>query len=293
MTDNLGDRMKEYEQAEAGRRAMPLLPICARLDGKNFSRYTERLKRPFDQRLTDIMIEVTRFLVDETCAKIGYAQSDEISLVYYSDSYESQVFFDGKIQKMVSVLASMATAYFNQLALLRLPIWNEDGSLSETGCLSLSRPLAYFDCRVWTVPNKTEATNTILWRELDATKNAISMAARCYYSHKALMNKTGSEMQELLWQKGVNFNDYPAFFKRGTFIRRVAKKRIMTEEELAKIPDKFRKEVEGKEIERTDVTKIDMPQFNKVINRVDVLFDGVEPQVAEGDAGGKETAQGN
>jgi len=40
-----------------------------------------------------------------------------------------------------------------------------------------------------------------------------------------------------MWkEKGVNFNDYPAFFKRGTFARRVKEERMLTEEQLAKIP---------------------------------------------------------
>lgn len=278
--DEFGNRMKLLEQMEA-RRAMPLLPCLARLDGKGFSRYTKRLDRPFDKRFSDIMIEVTRYLVEETCARIGYTQSDEISLVYYSDNYESQIFFDGKIQKMISVLASMATAYFNQLALLGLPTWDKDGKLIEVGKICLPRPLAHFDCRVWTVPNKIEAANAILWRECDCYKNAISMAARHYYSHNELMDKTGSEMQELLLQKKVNFNDYPPFFKRGTFIRRSVNKRILTPDELSKIPEKYRKEVEGKEIERTDVAVLEMPPFNKVANRVDVIFDGAEPQVLQ------------
>ena len=125
-----------------------------------------------------------------------------------------------------------------------------------------------------------EAANNILWRELDATKNAISMAARHYYSHKELTDKTGSEMQELLWQKGVNFNDYPAFFKRGTFIRRSVTNRKLTPEEIARIPEKHRTPaVLDSVIERTDVVKLEMPPFSKVANRVEVIFDGAEPQL--------------
>ena len=38
--DPLGDRMKEYEQMEAGRKTLPRLPVIARLDGRNFSAFT-------------------------------------------------------------------------------------------------------------------------------------------------------------------------------------------------------------------------------------------------------------
>lgn len=260
-SQDFGDRMKFYEQAEAGRKAMPMLPVLVRLDGKGFSKYTKGLERPYDQRLSDIMVEVTRTIVEDTCACVGYTQSDEISLVYYSDDRESQVFFDGKLQKMCSVLASMATAKFNELAKAKFP----------------DKPLAFFDCRVWTVPNLAEAANTFLWRELDASKNSISMAARHYYSHNELNNKNGAEMQEMLFQKGVNWNDYPSFFKRGTFIQRRKRLRTMSEAELSDIPEKFRPTAP---VERTEVVQIDMPPFVKVTNRVGVIFMGSDPMIA-------------
>ena len=77
-------------------------------------------------------------------------------------------------------------------------------------------------------------------QEIIATKNAISMAAQSMFSHKELIGKHGPEMQEMMWQKGVNFNDYPAFFKRGTFVRRVRRTRELTAAELRAIPEKFR-----------------------------------------------------
>lgn len=40
---------------------------------------------------------------------------------------------------------------------------------------------------------------------------------------RRLQDKSSSQMQELLFQKGVNWNDYPAFFKRGTFVLRRAR----------------------------------------------------------------------
>ena len=42
-TDDLGDRMKVYEGAEAMRRALPRLPVVVRVDGKCFSSWTRGL----------------------------------------------------------------------------------------------------------------------------------------------------------------------------------------------------------------------------------------------------------
>ena len=255
--DNFGDRMKAYEVAETGRLFMPLLPIYARIDGRCFSSFTRGMRRPYDEDMSCMMIETTKFLVEESHARIGYTQSDEISLVWSQDSYESEVFFCGKVQKMVSVLASMATAKFNSLC-------------SD----ELREKLPTFDCRVFQLPNRVEAANAFLWREKDATKNAISMAARSFYPHRALHGKSSAEMQEMIFQKGQNFNDYPAFFKRGTFVRRVTELRHLNDKELANIP---KKHWPKEPVMRSRIVEIDMPVFTKVLNREAVIFDGAEP----------------
>lgn len=269
--DDLGDRMKNYEMMEAGRKFLPLLPIVARLDGRSFSKFTKGLKRPYDIRLSNLMIDLTKYLVQETNAVCGYCQSDEISLAWYSSTRESQIFFDGRIQKMNSVLASMAGTYFMyQLAF--------NNALPK----EYADKLPHFDCRVWQLPNLSEATNCFLFRELDATKNSISMAAQEFYSHNELMNKNSSEKQELLFQKGINWNYYPSFFKRGSFVQRVKTSRKFTEEELKNLPEKHlaRKNLDL-EIVRTDYSVIDMPPLNKVINRIDVIFNGATPITKE------------
>lgn len=268
MTDKtaFGDRMKVYEAAEAARKTLPLLPVMVRIDGKNFSKWTKGMLRPYDPWLSETMQKTTEWLVRETNAVIGYTQSDEISLVLYSSSTKSQIFFDGKIQKLVSVIASMTTAQFNTLA---------------AGVIMLGKPPATFDCRVWTVPNKMEAANTLLWRERDATTNSIEMAARERYSHKQCYEKGCSELQEMLFAKGINWNDYPAFFKRGSFFQRTKTVRRFTTEEWEKLPEKHDARVNPKLlVERTDVALVDMPSFSSVTNRVEVVFDGAKPTVA-------------
>ncbi len=260
MSDDLGDRIKTYEAVETGRNFFPMLPVCARLDGKCFSNFTAGLQKPYDSTLTSAMINVTKKLVEETNACVGYTQSDEISLVLYSGDYKSQIWFNGRVTKMTSVLASMCTVFFNE-------------------CFK-SNKYAFFDCRVFQVPTLEEAANTILWREMDCTKNAISCAAQQYFSHKELQNKNGKEMQEMLFQKGINFNDYPSFYKRGTFIQRKKTLRKFTVEELDKLPLKHEaRSNPDLMIERSDVYEVEMPKFSSVTNRVGVIFNGEEPKV--------------
>jgi tRNA(His) guanylyltransferase len=264
--DEFGDRMKEYEMMEAGRKFLPLLPVVARLDGKNFSKWTQGLERPYDERMSKVMVEVTKVLVDKTHATIAYTQSDEITCVYYSDDYKSQIYFDGRIMKMTSVLASIASVNFNIEAHIHL------------GAHTMFKPPAYFDCRCWQVPNIIELINTILWRELDCTKNSVSMATHHYYSHNQLLNLGRADMMDLLMDKGVNWDSYPNFFKRGTYVQRKRITRKFTTEELSRLPEKHEARINPDlEVERSEIVVLDMPPLSKVLNKEGVIFRGENP----------------
>jgi len=272
MGDDLGDRMKSYEEHETARRFLRGLPVYARLDGRSFSHFTRHMDRPYDARMSEAMVEAAKGLVGETCARIAYVQSDEISLVWEAyrtdkDRNGGSYFFDGKTAKMTSVLAGLATAHFVRAA-CRLFV--------DRQAILDMRP--HFDCRVIQMPSRTEVANMLLWRELDATKNAVSMAARTVYSHKALFRKSGNEMQEMLFEKGINFNDYPSSFKRGTFVRRVTIDRAFTEDELLRIPPQHRP-APSETRPRSDLVALDMPRFASVANREAVVFDGANPEV--------------
>jgi tRNA(His) guanylyltransferase len=132
----LADRMKLYESIGAGQRLIPNLPACIRLDGKALHQWTRGLRRPYDDRLHTLFDETAKFLVEACDAVIGYTQSDEITLVLYNGGKpDSQVFFDGRVSKLTSMLASMATAKFNALVPSNLPERRDR--------------LAFFDARVW------------------------------------------------------------------------------------------------------------------------------------------------
>lgn len=255
--DAMGDRMKSYEVA-TDQRLPRNLPVVARLDGKGFSKWTADLARPFDGRLHNVMESVARALAEGTHAKAAYTQSDEITLGWTNDSEESQIWFDGRVLKMASVLSSMASAYFNK----------EWADFAKFGVAE--RPLAYFDCRVWSVPSLDEAANTFLWREFDCTKNSISQATRNYYSHKQMLNKNGIEMKEMLLLKGVNWQDYPNWAKYGTYVIRRVVERELSEDEMAKIPVAHRP---TGPVPRTQYVRLE-DSLRFCSNRPDVLFKG-------------------
>lgn len=268
MKDALGDRMKMYEGAEAGRKFMPLLPIVARLDGRGFSRFTKGMERPFDQRMSDAMVAVTRHLVEETNAVMGYTQSDEITLAWYSDSLKSQTWFNGRIQKMVSLLGAEVTLAFYEQILRTMPEYLK------------RRPR--FDARVWQLPTLEEAANCFLWREWDATKNSIQMAGHHHFGSKRLHGvHTGAIKDMLINEAGVNWNEYPRFFKRGTFIQRAVVETPFTRDELIALPPGHNAHKNPELIiKRSVVREVEMPVFSQVINRADVVFNGAAPLVA-------------
>ncbi|HWO24516.1 MAG TPA: tRNA(His) guanylyltransferase Thg1 family protein [Kofleriaceae bacterium] len=261
--DGLGDRCKSFEAAEAGRRAMRGLPLLARLDGRAFHTFTRGLRRPYEHGLSVAMIETARYLVQEMIALVGYTQSDEITLAWYEPSQSASDYaFDGRFQKLASVLAGMASARFGKLIAEHLP-----GKASET---------PHFDCRVWQVPTLEDAADVFVWREDDATKNSITMAAGAHYADHELEGKNSSVKQEMLWQKGVNWNDFPTFFKRGTYLQRRTAARTLTEEERARIPEAHRPPL-GATFQRTQVVELELPPVRQIANLGAVLFERAEP----------------
>jgi tRNA(His) 5'-end guanylyltransferase len=258
--------MKLYESAECGRRFMPLLPILARIDGRAFHGFTRGMERPFDPGLSQAMIDTTVALVFETNACMGYTQSDEITLAWHSTDPKSQVWFDGRVHKMVSQLGAQATLCFYRLMVERMPEY--------------AAKLPTFDARAWQVPNRTEGANAFLWREWDATKNSLSMAASSVYSDKQLHGKNGADKHEMLHAKGINWNDYPAYFKRGTYVQRRTVHKPFSAEEMDRLPPKHEaRSVPGLLVERQQITVLEMPPFASVENREAVIFEGAEPVI--------------
>lgn len=157
--------------------------------------------------------------------KLGYTQSDEITLLLTDyDTLTTDAWFDNNVQKICSVSASMATMAFNQYFAIEAHGHEEDvyGSLDYSEdeyayCNMLHRKMhaAMFDSRCFNIPTE-EVTNCFIWRQQDATRNAIQMLGQCNFSHKELHGKSCNDIQDMLMtQKGINFNDMPTEFKRG------------------------------------------------------------------------------
>ena len=228
--DSLGDRMKSNYENRSKTYLIRRQPVILRLDGKAFHTFTKGLKRPYDEIFHKAMNDTLLSLCEniQGC-KIGYTQSDEITLLLTDyDTLTTDAWFDYSVQKMCSIASSMATLafnkslsksvdeYFNNVISCIENLSAESDEFNYFKTLSKAvKTGAMFDCRCFNIP-KEEVANCFIWRQQDATRNAIQMLGQTYFSHKELNGKSCNAIQDMLMlQKNINFNDMPTEFKRG------------------------------------------------------------------------------
>ena len=204
--ETLGDRMKQYEACYDYKLSRSF-PVIVRLDGRAFHSWTRKTQcsKPFDHNMIKLMADTTHFLCENcTNCVFGYTQSDEISLLFLDENAkDTTAWFDKRLQKFVSLTASMATCYFN----VNNPYEHKFP--------------AFFDARAFLIPPE-DIRSYFIWRQNDATKNSLSMLAQSLYTHKELLGKRREELQDLCWQKGHNWNNLSTQEKRGTAVYKMS-----------------------------------------------------------------------
>lgn len=132
------------------------------------------------------MVSLAKALCAEVSGSVfAYTQSDEISILMQDfESVGTQPWFDGEVQKIASVAASFAAAWFNN---------------SSYGV----RSFAHFDARVFTIPEPVEVANYFIWRQRDAMRNAILAYAQHEFGAKAIQGISTSELRVMLDEQGV------------------------------------------------------------------------------------------
>lgn len=199
--DDFDAKMRIYEQS-LDQRILPDMYIVARLDGRSFTRLTKEIcqfEAPFDIRFRDFMTDTVRHLMNCGFRIIyGFTESDEISLLFHPEDNT----FGRKVRKINTTLSGEASAAFS---------------------LALGR-VATFDCRVIPLPNIERVRDYFVWRQEDSHRNSLN--AHCYWllrkegmgkdeATKILEGKSVSFKNELLFERGVNYNELPNWQKRG------------------------------------------------------------------------------
>lgn len=193
MTD-LADRMRQYENVER-KYLTRRLPLVVRCDIRAAHTLTRNMDRPWDTSFMATMDYTALVLAEKIQTAVCLlVQSDEISILLHNyKKLNSEPWFDNNLQKIVSISAGIASATFSVFA----------------------SQLVVFDSRAFVLP-ESEVNNYFLFRQQDATRNAIQMLGQSKFSHQQLQNKSCAQIQELLWQEhGINFNNYEPYYKRG------------------------------------------------------------------------------
>ena len=207
-SDPFAARMHGYEAVAQGI-LMSRMPVIIRVDGKNFRARTRGMKKPFDEGMRACMqVAALRLCAEVQNCRMAYFQSDEISLLLTDfQLLNTETWFGNQVQKVCSVAAATATAAFIE------------GYLQHFSHAPREH-LPTFDGRCFNVPRE-DVTNYFVWRQRDAERNSISMAAQAHFSHKELQGLNRSQMMDLLMlRKGINWDDYEPAFKRGQVVVR-------------------------------------------------------------------------
>ncbi|MBO0822975.1 MAG: tRNA 5'-guanylyltransferase [Actinobacteria bacterium] len=202
-------RADEFEAAQRAREWFhgltipPGMWVVLRADGRGFSRLTEKhYAKPFDERMRDHMTAAARAWMTEFAAVYGCTHSDEISVVLPPDTG----LFGRGVEKLVSISAGICSAAFTTAAGLS----------------------AHFDARVWIGATAGEVADYFAWRHADAARCALSTS--CYWAMRhagstpgqataELAHASAAQQNELLYRHGINFNDLPAWQRRGVGLR--------------------------------------------------------------------------
>ena len=181
-----------------------LPPVFVRVDGRAFHRLAEslELKKPFDDRFSDAMVQVCVALIADSglCPDLAFTFSDEISL------YFTRLPFSGRVEKIDSVAASYAASALTT----SLP----------------GAPLLSFDARV--IPATPEyALEYLANRQNEAWRNHING-----YCHQALIEEglpakkaaarlkglPAKDLHEMMHKRGLNLATTPAWQRRGILV---------------------------------------------------------------------------
>ena len=237
---DLDTRMKTYYEQISKIKLMKRCPVICRIDGRAFHTFTRGFKKPFDDVLIKTMQETAKYLCENVqgCV-LAYTESDELSLLLIDyQKLDSDAFFNYEVQKLCSVISSMATLAFNKFFSVNVQDFGyeccydpDNNNLGDEVAKGREEDYAryefiymkklytaMFDARVFNIP-KEEVTNYFYSRQLNSIRNSVQMVGREKFGHKELKNKSRIEIQNMLMeQKCINWSSYPTYQKRGSCV---------------------------------------------------------------------------
>jgi tRNA(His) 5'-end guanylyltransferase len=218
MSQKLKDRIGSYQEA-SDFKILHRLPIVVCINGRAFSKVTSLLNKPYCTKFAEGMLSATLKLCMEIDGTLfGYQHNDEIVIIARNDqSLNTEAWYDNKIQKICSVTSSIATLHFKNY------VGELDFNLIGD---------AVFTSQIFATPNIMEAINVIVFKQQQNFHTSIQFA--CFYEllkkydkntiKEMLSGLSVDEKIDLLNQEcDIDFNKYPASFRRGVACYKVPK----------------------------------------------------------------------
>jgi tRNA(His) guanylyltransferase len=216
--NKLSNRIEGYQNI-SDHKLLPRVPLIISVNGRGFSKITNLLDKPYDQKFGECILNtMLRLCTDVEGTIFGYQHNDEIVLVLRNDqSQETLPWYENSVQKICSVVSSIATLHFNKCATaIDLNLMGE----------------SIFTSQIFAVPNIVEAINTLIYKQQHNFHTSIQFA--CFYELLKKYDKNTikdmlsglsiDERKDLLQQEcSIDFNDYPDVFKRGAACYKVPK----------------------------------------------------------------------
>lgn len=206
MKDPIGDRMRAYEDVSRNY-LTPRMPVIVRVDGRAFHSYFRKVEKPWSPLANEAMKAVTLALFKDVAGvQLAYQQSDEISLLLHPyKRFNSQCWFGGNIQKIVSIAASVASAVMTE----------------ESKKVFGERRIATFDARCFVLP-EADVQNYFLGRQRDATRNSIQSFGKHLLGAKAMHGLNGTSVLTACLEAGADWSTaLPLEARQGSWVRRV------------------------------------------------------------------------
>lgn len=212
-------RFEYVKQFERENFLLPQTHIVIRVDGKGFHKFSEhyQFEKPNDLQALTVMNKTAEVMLQHfPDILLAYGDSDEYLFLLRRDCE----LFERREMKLISTFASyMSVNYMLQ--------WNK--TFPEKP-ISAER-IPTFDARAVTYPNAQTVRDYFSWRQVDCHINNLynttfwSLIQKCGMttteSENFLKGTLSSDKNEILFTKcGINYNNEPEIFKKGTILVR-------------------------------------------------------------------------
>ncbi|KAK9095925.1 hypothetical protein Sjap_021422 [Stephania japonica] len=212
MANSKYEYVKSFEVED---KLMPFNWIVVRIDGRHFHQFSDvhEFEKPNDKQALELMNSCAEALLEEFKDVVfAYGVSDEYSFLFKKTSE----FYQRRASKIVSILVS----FFSSLYVMK---WKTSFPLKEL------KTIPCFDARAICYPSTKIVRDYFSWRQVDCHVN--NQYNTCFWmliksgktkreAQDILKGTQTPEKNEILFRLGINYNELPAIFRKGSCVFR-------------------------------------------------------------------------